>query len=109
ERAASQCSDGLRDRESRDGWRDGLAARRQLFTARMPIRKKPRKSAAPAATSESRVTILLEDIQGKMQATMEAVTDLRGELGSKIETLRAELSRRIAVLELAVQPNSARS
>ena len=38
---------------------------------------------------------------------MEAVTGLRGELRSEIETLRTELSRRIDILELAVQQNSA--
>ena len=73
----------------------------------MALRKRSKTSTAPAATSESRVTILLEDIQGKVQATMEAVTGLRGELHSEIETLRTELSRRIDVLELAVQQNSA--
>jgi len=50
---------------------------------------------------------LLEDIQGKVQATMEAVTAFRGEARRDNETLRAELSRRIDVLELAVRQNSA--
>ena len=72
----------------------------------VPSRKKKGGSAAPASTPTSRVTILLEDIQGKVQATMEAVTATRNELRREIQELRVELSRRIDVLELAVRKNS---
>jgi len=73
----------------------------------VPTGKKRGKSLAPGSTPASRVAILLEDIQGKVQATMEAVTAFRGEARRDNETLRAELSRRIDVLELAVRQNSA--
>jgi chromosome segregation ATPase len=73
----------------------------------VPTQKKKRKSTAPGSTSASRVTILLEDIQGKVQATMEAVTGFRSELRSEIEVLRTELSQRIDLLELAVRQHSA--
>jgi len=73
----------------------------------VPIREKKRRSEAPGSTPTSRLTILLEDIQGKVQATMEAVTGFRSELRSEIEALRTELSRRIDLLELAVRQNSA--
>ena len=72
----------------------------------VPTGKKRGKSEAPGSTPASRVAILLEDIQGKVQATMEAVTAFRGEARRDNETLRAELSRRIDVLELAVRQNS---
>jgi hypothetical protein len=72
----------------------------------VPTGKKKGRSRAPGSTPASRVTILLEDIQGKVQATMEAVTGFRNELRRDNETLRAELSRRIDVLELAVRQNS---
>jgi predicted nucleic acid-binding Zn-ribbon protein len=52
------------------------------------------------------MAILLEDIEGKFQATMEAVTGFRAEFRSEIGTLRVELSRRIDILELAVRQNS---
>jgi trimeric autotransporter adhesin len=45
---------------------------------------------------------LLEDIQGKTQLTMEAVTGFRG----AIDALRTELSQRIDIIELAVRQNS---
>ena len=72
----------------------------------VPTGKKRGKSEAPGSMPASRVAILLEDIQGKVQATMEAVTAFRGEARRDNETLRAELSRRIDVLELAVRQNS---
>jgi predicted nucleic acid-binding Zn-ribbon protein len=52
------------------------------------------------------VAILLEDIEGKVQATIEAVTGLRTSLESKIEALRVDLTRRIENLEFAVRQNS---
>jgi len=72
----------------------------------VPSRKKKGGSAAPASTPTSRVTILLEDIQGKVQATMEAVTATRNQLRGESQELRVELSRRIDVLALAVRQNS---
>ena len=72
----------------------------------VPSRKKKGGSAAPASTPISRVTILLEDIQGKVQATMEAVTATRNQLRGESQELRVELSRRIDVLALAVRQNS---
>jgi len=69
--------------------------------------KKKRKPEPPGASPESRVAILLEDIQGKVQATMEVVTGFRSEFRSEIDTLRAELFRRIEALELAVRQNTA--
>ncbi len=69
----------------------------------VPIGKKKRRSVAPGSTPSSRVLILLEDIQGKVQATMEAVTGSRSELRSEIDALRTELSGRIDTLELAVR------
>ncbi len=73
---------------------------------RVPTRKKKRSSLPPGSTPASRVAILLEDIEGKVQATMEAVSGFRTEFRSEIGTLRAELTRRIEVLELAVRQNS---
>jgi methyl-accepting chemotaxis protein len=74
---------------------------------RVPTRKKKRSSPPPGSTPASRVAILLEDIGGKVQATMEAVSGFRTEFRSEIGALRVELSRRIEVLELAVRQNSA--
>lgn len=71
------------------------------------IRTKKRKFKAPGSTPASRVTILLEDIQGKVQATMEAVTGFQSELRSDLDSLRTELSRRIDLLELAVRQHAA--
>ena len=73
----------------------------------VPIRKKKGGSPLPGSTPSSRVAILLEDIQGKVQATMEAVTAFRGELRGEIETFRVQLSQRLDILELAVRQNSA--
>ena len=73
----------------------------------MAAQKKKRKPEPPGASPESRVAILLEDIQGKVQATMEVVTGFRSEFRSEIDTLRAELFRRIEALELAVRQNTA--
>ena len=74
---------------------------------RVPTRKKERSSPPPGSTPASRVDVLLEDIGGKVQATMEAVSGFRTEFRSEIGALRLELSRRIEVLELAVRQNSA--
>jgi chromosome segregation ATPase len=74
---------------------------------RVPTRKKKRSSPPPGSTPASRVAVLLEDIGGKVQATMEAVSGFRTEFRSEIGALRVELSRRIEVLELAVRQNSA--
>src|ERR1700687_3241901 len=73
----------------------------------VPTRKKKRSQRPPGSTPASRMAILLEDIEGKFQATMEAVTGFRAEFRSEIGTLRVELSRRIDILELAVRQNSA--
>ncbi len=67
----------------------------------VPIRKKKRSPRPPGSTPASRVAILLEDIEGKFQLTMEAVVGTQ----RKIDDLRAELSRRIDILELAVRQN----
>ncbi len=72
----------------------------------VPNRTKKGGSRPPGSTPSSRVAILLEDIQGKVQVTMEAVTGFRTEFRTEIEKLRVELSRRIDVLELAVRQNS---
>ena len=72
----------------------------------MPTRKKKRSSPPSGSTPTSRVAILLEDIEGKVQATMEAVSGFRTEFRSEIGALRVDLSRRIEVLELAVRQNS---
>jgi len=69
--------------------------------------KKKRKPEPPGTSPESRVAILLEDIQGKVQATMEVVTGFRSEFRSEIDSLRAELFHRIEQLELAVRQNAA--
>src|SRR5712692_1630389 len=74
---------------------------------RVPTRKKKRSSPPSGSTPTSRVAILLEDIEGKVQATMEAVSGFRTEFRSEIGALRVDLSRRIEVLELAVRQNSA--
>jgi hypothetical protein len=57
----------------------------------VPTRKTKTSSEKPASTAASCMTILLEDIQGKVQVTMEAVTGLRTELRSEIQALRTEL------------------
>lgn len=72
----------------------------------VPIQKKKASPRPPGSSSASRMAILLEDIQSKVQLTMEAVTGFRAEFRAEIEALRAELSRRIDVLELAVRKNS---
>ncbi len=74
---------------------------------RVPTRKKKRSSPPSGSTPTSRAAILLEDIEGKVQATMEAVSGFRTEFRSEIGALRVDLSRRIEVLELAVRQNSA--
>src|SRR5216683_2892759 len=73
---------------------------------RVPTRKKKRSSPPSGSTPTSRVAILLEDIEGKVQATMEAVSGFRTEFRSEIGALRVDLSRRIEVLELAVRQNT---
>jgi hypothetical protein len=73
---------------------------------RVPTRKK-RSKPPSGSTPARRVAILLEDIEGKVQATMEAVSGFRTEFRSEIGALRVDLSRRIEVLELAVRQNSA--
>ena len=55
--------------------------------------------------SASRVVSRLEEIARDVQATMEAVTGLRTSLETKIESLRADLTRRIENLEFAVRQN----
>ncbi len=44
--------------------------------------------------------ILLEDIQSKVQATLEAVIGFRAEILTEIQTLRLEVSRRTEVFQL---------
>ncbi len=84
-----------------------LPTRTRIMSDRVPTRKKKRSSPPSGSTPASRVAILLEDIGGKVQATMEAVSGFRTEFRSEIGALRVELSRRIEVLELAVRQNSA--
>jgi len=72
----------------------------------VPIGKKKGRLRTPGSTPASRVAILLEDIQGQVRLTMEAVTSFRAEFRSEIDKLRTELSRRIDSLELAVRQNS---
>src|SRR5712692_5244318 len=83
-----------------------LPTRIRLMSDLVPTWKKKRSSPPPGSTPASRVAILLEDIERKVQATMEAVSGFRREFRTEIETLRVELSRRIEVLELAVRQNS---
>jgi len=78
-----------------------LGAKVRRMNALVPTQKKRRRQSPPASTAASRVAILLEDIQGKTQLTMEAVTGV----GTKIEVLRTELSQRIDILEMAVRQN----
>ena len=72
----------------------------------VPIGKKKGRLRAPGSTAASRVAVLLEDIQGQVHLTMEAVTGFRAEFRSEIDKLRTELSRRIDNLELAVRQNT---
>lgn len=72
----------------------------------VPIAKKKGRPPPPGSMPASRVAILLEDIQGQVRLTMEAVTGFRAEFRSEIDKLRTELSRRIDILELAVRQNS---
>jgi len=72
----------------------------------VPIGKKKGRLRAPGSTAASRVAVLLEDIQGQVHLTMEAVTGFRAEFRSEIDKLRTELSQRIDILELAVRQNS---
>ena len=78
-----------------------LGAKVRRMNALVPTQKKRRRQSPPASTAASRVAILLEDIQGKTQLTMEAVAGV----GTKIEVLRTELSQRIDILEMAVRQN----
>jgi len=82
-------------------------SRNAVYGRIVAAQKKRRRPAPPGASPESRVAILLEDIQGKVQATMEAVTGFRSEFRSEIDTLRAELIHRIELLELVVRQNAA--
>jgi methyl-accepting chemotaxis protein len=72
----------------------------------VPIGKKKGRPRPPGSTPASRVAILLEDIQGQVRLTMEAVTSFRAEFRREIDKLRTELSQRIDNLELAVRQNS---
>jgi len=72
----------------------------------VPIGKKKGRLRAPGSTAASRVAVLLEDIQGQVHLTMEAVTGFRAEFRTEINALRTELSQRIDVLEMAVRQNS---
>lgn len=71
-----------------------------------PKKPKTRQESPPGATASSRVAILLEDIQGKIAATLEAVFAFERRLDNKIESLRTDLTRRIEALEFAVRKNS---
>jgi predicted nucleic acid-binding Zn-ribbon protein len=72
----------------------------------VPIGRKRGRPRSSGSTAASRVAILLEDIQGQVRLTMEAVTGFRAEFRSEIDKLRTELSRRIDNLELAVRQNT---
>jgi len=82
-------------------------SRNAVYGRIVAAQKKGRRPEPPGASPESRVAILLEDIQGKVQATMEAVTGFRTEFRGEIEALRTELIHRIELLELAVRQNAA--
>jgi len=66
----------------------------------------PKRGPAPGATAESRVLILLEDIQQKVKASNEGIASLRAELITRMDRQFESLKSRIDVLELAVRKNS---
>ena len=65
-----------------------------------------REAPAPGETAESRVLILLEDIQQKVNASNEGIASMRAELIARMDAQFESLKSRIDVLELAVRKNS---
>ena len=61
------------------------------------------KESSTGALAFSRLLILVEQMQGRLDALFEAVDLTRRALENKIEQLRAELKSEIAVLTSAVQ------
>ena len=64
------------------------------------------KESSTGALAFSRLLILVEQMQGRLDALFEAVDLTRRALENKIEQLRAELKSKIAVLTSAVRRNS---